>query len=137
MRVQTLAPVSNDAVAFTPTGQASNWQNAATVPPVPAADFNASATVGAQDTFHMGALAADLGTVFGLSVKTLMFKSDAGSRSGEAIIKSGGTVAAGAAIPLGLTPARVSAMFTTDPATGAAWTAAGVNAATAGYKVSA
>ena len=137
LRVQTLLPTSNNSVAFTNNGLASNWQNAANVPPVPASDFNSDATVNAQDTFNCGTIAATLSTVWGVNVKTLVEKSDAGARSLETVLISGATTVTGAGTALQQTPQQLRTMYQTDPNTSAQWTATNVNAAKPGYKVSA
>jgi hypothetical protein len=70
-----------------------------------------------------------------------MLKGDTGARSGTNIIKSGSATATGTPTPLVTsgTGARsiLNTMFGTDPATSAAWTQAGVNAATPGYMIAA
>lgn len=137
VRVQTLPPLSNNAVAFTPNGLGTNWQNAAKIPPVPGTDFNSSSTVGAQDTFNCGAVSAGLQTIYGVHVKALMTKNDAGQRSGVALVVSGGIQAASASLALSLSPQQIKLMLQTDPATSAQWAWAAVNAANPGYAVSA
>lgn len=137
VRVQTLLPTSNDAVQFTPNGLASNWQNAAKVPPVPGTDFNSDATLGDQDTFNCASLGSGLGTVFGVHVKGLYLKNDAGNRSMQNVLKSGVTTGTGPSTALGTAASLIKTMFQTDPNTNAQWTQAAVNAAKPGYKVSA
>jgi len=137
VRVQTLIPTSNDAVNFTPNGLANNWQNAAKIPPVPATDFNSDSTVGDQDTFNCGTISASTTTVFGVCVKDILLKSDAGARSGETILKSGATQVAGASTALSTSGQQLRTMYQTDPNTSAQWTVANVNAAKPGYAVSA
>jgi hypothetical protein len=135
VRVQSLVPVSNDAVAFTPNGLANNWQNAGSVPPVPGSDYNSNGTVGAQDTFNCGTIAPGLGTVYGLNVKSLLSKTDAGPRTAAGVVKSGSTTLAATAVAVSTSPEVVSGIFMTDPNTGAAWSDAAVNAAKIGYKI--
>lgn len=137
VRVQTLLPTADDAVAFAPTGLADNYLNAALVPPVPGTDYNASSTVSAQDTFAMGAVSTARNSVLGVTVKALLGKSDAGARSGATVIKSGGTTVAGTSTALSTTPQQLRKVHQIDPGTGIAWTAAGFNGMKAGYKVTA
>jgi hypothetical protein len=137
VRVQTLLPTSNASVAFTPNGLASNYLNAAKVPPVPATDYNSSSTVSAQDTFNYASMASTLGTVYGVIAKAIVSKSDAGARSVQLLAVSGGTTATGATISPGTSALQSAAVFAVDPNTSAAWTQTAVNAATMGYKVSA
>jgi hypothetical protein len=136
VRVQTLRPTANDAVQMTPNGLAANWQNAASYPPVPFTNYNASATVGQQDTFVMQQIDPN-DIVFGVHVKPLVYKNDAGARSGASILKSGGTTAVGTTTNLSEGSAQLLSMYQTDPNTGAQWTAAAVNASKAGARVAA
>ncbi len=135
VRVQTLLPTANDSVKFTPNGLASNWQNAAKVPPALSTDYNADGTVNDQDTFVCSSMSAALGVIAGVAVKSLMSKSDTGSKTAENVIKSNGTVATGPATALTTAGSQLRTVFPTDPNTGNAWTQAGVNAALPGYRV--
>lgn len=135
VRVQTLMPTANDAVAFTPNGNASNWQNAAEDPPVPATDYNSSSTAGAQDTFDVAAMDPTLPTVFGVQVKVIAEKTDTGARTFNTVLKSGSATATGTPAGMNTSPTMTRTMFQTDPATGAQWTNAGVNAAKPGYVI--
>jgi hypothetical protein len=137
VRVQTLLPTADDSVAFTPNGLGTNHANAALVPPVPGTDFNSDATVNAQDTFTCASLAASITTIFGVNAKVLAQKSDAGSRSLQTVLKSSSTTVTGTGTALQQTPEQLRTMYQTDPNTSAQWTAANVNAAKVGYKVSA
>jgi hypothetical protein len=135
VQVQTLLPTGNDAVAFAAAGLTNNWQNAGSVPPVPGSDYNSNGTVGAQDTFNCGTIAPGLGTVYGLNVKSLLSKTDAGPRTAAGVVKSGSTTLAATAVAVSTSPEVVSGIFMTDPNTGAAWSDAAVNAAKIGYKI--
>jgi hypothetical protein len=138
LRVVTMNPVSNDVVAFTPNGNLANYQNAAQSPPVPGTDYNSANTVGAQDTFNVGTLASGLSTVYGMTVKALLGKADAGSRYGCTVLKSGSTVGTGASTFISSTTGQlVATVYPVDPATSVAWTYSGANGAKPGYKVSA
>ena len=134
-RVTAQNPTGNASVAFTPHGLASNWQNAAMSPPVPATDYNAATAVGAQDTFALSSVSGS--TVFGVVAKALMGKTDVGGRAGAAVLVSGGTTVAGASTYVALTGTMLTVPAQTDPSTGLAWTAAGLSAATAGYRITA
>ena len=65
-------------------------------------------------------------------VITIARKDDAGSRSLRAVLKSGATTANGATRVLSTSYAVYDAWFEVDPATGASWTKAGVDAIEAG-----
>ena len=134
-RIQVLRPTSNDAVAFTPVGNASNWQNAAAEPPAPSTNYNTSSTTGAQDTFNCGAMATGLGTVYGVASKAVMASSAAG-RSAQTALKSGTSVVLGTSTPVPPGGVALGTIAQLDPNTSAAWTMAGVNAVKPGYKIS-
>lgn len=135
VRVQTLLPTADNSVQFSHNGLGSNHANAALVPPVPGTDFNSDSTSGHQDSFNMGTIAAALTTVYGVNVKVLAEKSDAGARSLETVLISGGTTANGSSTALQQTAQQLKTMYQTDPNTSAQWTAATVNLAKAGYKI--
>jgi hypothetical protein len=138
IRVQWQAPVSDAAVQFTPTPSTdANWQVAATVPPAPATDYNSSSTDGAQDTFNFGTIDPTMTQVFGVTVKSIWAISTSGARDMENVCNSGTASAAGVSSALSTSFLQQADAFDTDPATGAAWTIAGVNAATFGYRISA
>jgi len=137
VRVQTVFPTSNDAVQFTPVGLASNWQNAAKVPPVPAVDYNSDTVVGHQDTFNCGASAAGVTSVYGVHVKALFQKTDAGARSMQTVLKSGVTTDLGPSTAISSSTQQVKKIYQTDPNTSAQWTLSNANAAQPGYKISA
>lgn len=135
VRVQTLFPTADDAVQFTHVGLGSNWLNAAKVPPVPFTDYNASSTVGEQDTFVMAPPSSDLGVIYGVHVKPLVYKSDAGARSGASVLKSDATTAVGATTVLSETAAQLKTMYQADPHTTAQWAPADAALIKVGYKV--
>jgi hypothetical protein len=63
-----------------------------------------------------------------VQIATVARKDDAGSRSPRAVLKSGATTASGAARVLGTTYALHDDRFEVDPATGGAYTKAGIDA---------
>ncbi len=137
IRVQTLIPTANNAVQFVETGLASNWQNMANVPPVPASDYNSSATIGQQDTFVMQPVGSNLGAILGVHVKPLVQKSDAGERNAASVLKSGSTTAVGTSLALAITALQLKTLYEVDPNTSTSWTQSAVNLINPGYKVTA
>lgn len=136
VRVATVRPTTNDAVTFTPVGNASNYLNAAEYPPVPGTDYNQSGTVGAQDTFSQGGLPAGTWTVLGITTKELFRLSSFGSRQASGLVKSGVSVALGATRTIvGTANVVVTDVFETDPATSAQWTSAAAGAVKNGYRI--
>jgi hypothetical protein len=137
VRVVNLYPTADDAVQFTPNGDATNHQNVARVPPVPFTDFNSSSTVGQQDTFAMTQVDASTPVILGVHNKPLLYKNDAGAREAASVLKSGVTTDVGPSNVLSNTAAQLLRIYQVDPNTSAQWTLAAVNALKAGYKVSA
>lgn len=130
-------------IACKPTGAGSstqwasatgpNWDNVNDVPPVDAT-YNYDGTSGHRDTYALNDLPTG-GTVDGIQVVTRMSMSGSGAVSAKAAVKSGAVVAYGATRVLGATATQYHDVWETDPNTGAAWTADGVNALEAGAEV--
>jgi len=95
------------------------------------------ATVGDSDLYDMDDLPFTPLAILGVVSKLYCKKSDAGSRNGQVLVKSGATQAAGADTVLSSTYTYLSKVDPVDPNTGAAWTVAGINALQLGQKVSA
>jgi hypothetical protein len=134
VRVQTLLPTGAGAsTQFTPS-VGSNWDNVNDAPYV-STTYNSSATVGNRDTYAMSDLLSGTGTVFGVQDNLLALKSDAGTASIKAAIKSGGTVYYDSTVSLGTALGATEAVREVDPATSAAWTVTNVNALEFGAEV--
>lgn len=135
LRVQTLMPVGPGSnTGLLPVGSSANWENVdETVFNV--TDYNYSVTPGAKDTYAMANLASGTSQVLAVQVVDLASKTDSGSRSAKTVLRSGGTDYASAAKPLSATPQPLTEIYTTDPATSAAWTLANVDAIEAGIEV--
>ena len=133
-RVQSVNPTANDAVQFTPTGQASNYLNAAEYPPVPGTDYNSSSTVGAQDTFTHGSV-TNLSAVSGVVCKSLLFNPAANGETMANVLLSSTSSAQGATRTPGAGGLLYTDVMETDPATSAAWTVAAAGACRNGYKL--
>jgi len=135
IRVQGVFATSNVATDFTPNGLSQNWQNISQVPPNSTVDFNADATVGAQDTFNFSAMSPTLGQVYGINAKMIAAKSDAGQRSLELIVQSGTTTISGPPVSLGVSSLGQTLIVQNDPDTGVQWSQSGINAVNLGYKI--
>ena len=135
VRVQTLLPVANATVGFTPNGTNTNWQNVSTVPPNGNVDYNYSNTTGTQDTFDMSPMSNTLGTIYGVNVKTIANKTNAGIREIAAVVVSGGVQANSANVSLSTSFKQYQTVFETDPNTLEQWTQTGVNSANIGYLI--
>jgi hypothetical protein len=104
---------------------------------LPANDYVRSDIVGAVDTYKFPAYGAGItGAIKAVQLCNTFSKDDAGARSGANFIKSGATEVTLGSTALGGAEASVVSVLVTDPATGVAWTKAGVNAAEFGVTVS-
>lgn len=131
---------------FVPTGAGShtdwtpstgaNWQNVDEVPPNDDTDFNSSTTVGNIDSFAHGALTAAPLSIDAVIVQVRARNTTTGSGSVAPFLRSVTTDSPGTGVGLNTTYQDIAhGVYTTDPATSAAWAnAAAVNAAEIGYK---
>lgn len=135
-RIQTLRPTSNGpTVQFSPQGLGTNWGNVANSPPVPATDFNESATVGNIDNFSLGTIDPTFTSIFAVNVKAIFAETIAGAHTMETQITSAGTTRASTAFSISTTARQVAQIVETDPATSAAWLSAAVQASNPGYNL--
>lgn len=102
-----------------------------------AVDYVSSANVGDEDLYVMSDLIGTTSNIACVQVSALMGKSGTTSRDGQVRLKSNTTDSGGSSTTLSTTPTQVTAIYETDPDTGVAWGASGVNAIKAGFKVSA
>ncbi|HEY7034687.1 MAG TPA: hypothetical protein VH482_25335 [Thermomicrobiales bacterium] len=100
-------------------------------------DFVFSSNVNDADLYDMDDLPFTPQAIIGVVSKMYVKKSDAGSRSGQVLVKSGTTQVAGTDTVLGTTYTYIAKVDTVDPATGVAWTIPAVNAIQVGQKVTA
>jgi hypothetical protein len=125
---------------ITPT-TAANANLVAEVAQDAAAGYVLSSTNGQADLYTLQAVPSTPflpATVIGVTTRGLFQKSDAGTRNATVQLKSGGTTVAGAstALPVGSWQ-WIARNDLVDPATSAAWTPSGVNAALVGPAVTA
>lgn len=134
IRITTLMPTgTGSSTQFTPTGVANNWDNVNDVP-YSAATYNSSSTAGQRDTYAMADATAGYTPLAVVSVVDAL-KSDAGASSIKPALKSGATVYYGATASLGVAVSSLVDIWQADPATSAAWTVSGINAAEFGAEV--
>jgi hypothetical protein len=147
VKVETLLPQTDAVAAGSNNGltPSTGTDHGALVDEAPAntTDYNASATVGAKDSYNYPALALT-GAILGVQTNLFVAKSDTAARTVCAVVRTGGTdydnVTAGSG-----TASAVVAPLTTfsyfvetreiNPATGVAWTPSDVNAIEVGMKV--
>lgn len=135
VRIQTLVPNgAGSSTLLTPTGSANNWQNVDDIPDS-AATYNSSTIVGNRDTYAMGDVLANTGTIFGIQESMHAYKTDSGSANMKAALKSGATLVYDPTQVLGISNNWSAAVRETDPNTLAAWTPGGINAVEFGGEV--
>jgi hypothetical protein len=100
-------------------------------------DYVFDSTVGDSDLYDVTDLPTTPASVIGVVSKIYIKKSDAGARSGQVLLSSGGTQVAGTDTVLSTTYVYLARVDAVDPATGVAWTPAAVNALKLGQKVTA
>ena len=133
IRCYTRMPASDVSVQFSRTAGATNascvdepQQNSTT-------DYVFDSTPGDADFYSIGSIASTPVTTFAVVTRGYMQKSDAGTRTAAVQLKSGGTTVASPTLVLTTSGWQWAwRMDLTDPATSAAWTAAGVNAVNIG-----
>jgi hypothetical protein len=105
--------------------------------PPQGASYLFDAVAGHEDLYTFSNLAATPSTVHAVAIKANCSRSDSGAKTVSMRMSSAGTDSGGSAT--GQTPGTsygwLTSLFQTDPATGAAWLPANVNAATVGFKI--
>jgi hypothetical protein len=137
------ATVPTTTVGSTPvvwgavTGIGVNWYEVAQSPTQGNNSFVYDTTTGHQDLYNFPALSFVPTTIYAVAAKAAVAKSDAGARTLSVRLKSGATDSAGSGgtQTAGTSYGWVSSLHPVDPATGAAWTTAGANAAQIGVRV--
>lgn len=109
---------------------ASNFSNADT-------DYVESDVVGNKDTYALANLPTVPTAVLGVTVHIVAKATDAGARSIAPVLRSGGADYDGTSQTLASSYLDYSEIFTTDPATSAAWTESAINGLEVGMKVAA
>lgn len=100
-------------------------------------DYVQSSTSGQKDTYAFPNMAHTPANIYGVQVCVYAKKDDAGARSVCSVTRSGGADTDGATQALSTSYRYYLEVLETDPATAAAWTQSGYNAAEFGLKVAA
>jgi hypothetical protein len=134
VKVVTLRPNADTAQAdFTLSAGSVHYSLLAEAPDDDGdASYVESGTVGHKDLYGYQDLTGTPAAIMAVQITTVARKDDAGSRSLRKVLRSGATTANGATRGLGTSYALYDDRFEVDPATGAAWTKAGVDAQEAG-----
>ncbi len=134
VRARTLLPASTLASGWTPAGGGSNLGKIQDITPDDDAGHVSTVTAGTVDRFGLTALPASTAAVRGLRPFYRGRKEDAGIAETRLLLRSGTTLAEGAVDAPDTSYRYFSGLWQTDPATGAAWTPAAVNALELGYE---
>jgi len=135
-RIETLSPSADTATKN--WGRSAGSDNFALVDEKPSdgdTTYVTATTAGTADLYDMADLSEVPLVIHAVQSSIIGRKDDAATRAVRCNLKSGGTTANGTA--LGLTTSYVQrvTLYATDPDTGSAWTASGVNALQAGPEV--
>lgn len=136
-RIFTSLPTGDDASfkQWTPSTGTSHFANVDDNPPNDDTDFNSSATVGQIDLFTFPSI-SPTGSIACVQTVLTARKDDAGTRQICEECRSGSTNYDGAnTFTMNSTYGMFREIRETDPATSAAWTLSGLNAAEFGAKV--
>lgn len=101
--------------------------------PPSGADYVASATIGQQDLYTLADLSGAAGTILAVAPTVYAAKDEVGPRQVKPLLR-GSATNAGAAQALDFAYAQKQSIYTTNPETSAAWTAAEVNALQVGVE---
>lgn len=132
IRVDTLFPVGDASVAWTPLTGGSNFAMVDELACDGDTTYNYTTTVGATDYFTFGALSGVVNAVIALQVSGVFRKDDAGTRTFKMHTKSAAAVADGSVWSAANGYLYYYDIFAVDPNTSASWTPAAVNAIQAG-----
>lgn len=133
-RVRTLLPNADLQTDWIPTPAGSNATRVGEEAADDDASYVAAAAAGPVDRYGLQDLPASVATVSGVRLSYRVRKQDAVPAETRCFIQSGAAVAQGPDDAPDVTYRYFSALFPTDPATGAAWTPTAVNALSTGIQ---
>jgi hypothetical protein len=102
-----------------------------------ATTYDYSSTVGQSDLYGISAIGSTPSSIVGVTTRAYAQKSDAGTRNVAVQLQSSASNVQSASTALNTTWGWIARNDLVDPATGAAWTATGVNNAQIGVIVTA
>jgi hypothetical protein len=135
--VRTLSPSGNGTYSQLVGSDSDSINNYLLVDehPFSSTDYVGSPTTGQKDSYAISDLPAGVTTVYGVQVSGQMFKSDATVAQSRLFIRSGGTDYGGSTRTLITSPVNYYEYYSTNPATGLAWTPSDVNNLESGMEV--
>lgn len=134
LRVEALYPTGAGSTTAWTASAGSNWQCVDENPPTDDTDYVSTTVPGPVDTYQMGNLSSTPSTISAVQVSVLARKIDAGTRTLQPVVHSGGVDYLGDLASLGTSYAYASTVWEQNPAGPAAWTPTTVNALEAGQK---
>jgi hypothetical protein len=135
-RIDTLFPNADGTYSgFTPSTGTAHWSTVDDAMPN-ITDYVSAGVASTKDSYGFTDLTS-AASVFGVQVCNAALKDDAGARSVANLVRSGSTDAQGPTVALSTSQLIYTSIHETDPATSAAWTQSGVNAAQFGTVVAA
>lgn len=132
VRVYELSPNGAGTDTQMAASSGANW-TCVDEKPYNATDY-VQGTVGQRDTYAVEDFSTT-GNILAVQAVAIAKKTDAGALSLKTAIRSGGNLYTGATTVLGASDATIATIHGVNPATSAAWTVAGVNAAEVGAEV--
>lgn len=135
--VRTLIPNGNGTYSQLVGSDADSVNNYLLVDDLPysGTDYVGSATTGNKDTYAITDLPTGVSTVYAVQIAGMMAKSDTSLGQARYVVRSGGTDYGGTTRALTTSYIGYYDLYTTDPATGVAWTTSGVNNMETGMEV--
>jgi hypothetical protein len=134
VRVMTMPVTGAGANTELTPSAGANWQCVDEMP-WSATDYVSGAAAGLKDSYAMGDVSG-VSLVYGVQTNVIGRKSDAGARSINHLVRSGGlNYTGGYTFPLNTADATSSQVYVNDPITTVPWTVAGVNAMEMGAEV--
>nr|WP_294549988.1 hypothetical protein [uncultured Rhodopila sp.] len=133
LRVATIFPIGNGAVAWTPLANA-NWQEVSETAFDGDTTYNFASTLGAEDLFNLAPLAGTISYVIAVQVVGAYRQTDASPHTVAQHVKVGGTDTALTTRNTTLGYEFFSDMMAINPTTAGSWTVAEVNAMQIGYE---
>jgi hypothetical protein len=128
IRCRTIFPDANGAVQdWTSSNANPAWQNLDNVPPVSTTDYISSDLAGEVATFSLSDLPANVGTIYGAVINSLVRKTDAGTCQVNTSLTRAGSTAVTNDINPGTGDGFYRRIVTNDPVTGLPFTRANFN----------
>lgn len=138
IRIETIVPNADTAQKdFTASTGTDNYAMVDDLPVDGDTTYVTADTAGDSDLYATAGLTDSPDTIYAVQVRAFARKTDTGLRTLKAKAVSGATDGDGVAVPLSTAYGIVATIYQTDPDTGVAWTASGVNAAQIGMEIAA